>query len=1203
MVVTVLTYLLLALTAIVIAFLIFIWLGRLAKFALQFCLLMVFISISAFWWNGLKTSAENQPLGLALVNLEIGKDNESQAIGAIALNQNQSLLASASEPHIGFTKVSTDLWRISNISATKRLSLRYDEISAKGAGVSSSDENSIFQNAKLLFGIAKPDIKRVAFNSNRLLLQNNDEIVSQGALRSRLSIKFRSINLNSIEFTYQGENFKLSIDSSNQLSLFTKRSLVQCPEGKFESAIRYFRTFANSNRERTIVRIGGEYSCQRANSIYLDSKSIDFAGLTFQYIPDLGFAVVNRASQAVFVRRAGSKLPLNLISHPSEFEHLGKKYSLESFIAGHTRYNVKFSPKDRPQTGVLIVPVSGAHRITTDKLPCGDQAFATTNNQIARKCEISKPASTYWWPKVGERNVTSLPESEPGSFLTQDSTEPVSKALQIGIFSTLFFLVVIAIPLKYLSMLIQVISNQSRGLWFLKWLIFPFKFVFSIMLWIPKAIWMAAFGKPSTSNLRNASGGRLLNLVGTFARINLFRIILFSIGIGVIMGSTSLYYVLGNDLLQPHPPQYAFYIWLASGVILLLAKNGDAMSEDVIFIVWTGIVAFGHVAMVSLSLQMEETRFLRFSDDTSLVIGASGGAIICLSQLSPGVIKTGFQWFSSKRLPLLFASKIRVRLPWIALFGLGGAILLLWLAWIMFGSETGIAGILQPSEAIKTLFAIAMGILLTFVLDQNKPASYSFQKMGYSLEGIQGKNRFPLILLSSVLLFLMGWLLFANFYLALIIGLLWMAVTLAIVNPFWRGFAIIGSLIAIILLAPVSRSDMSPALIIVFTTVFTFAICSLMHILASLNNRAVYQLDSLWSIGAIPTRPRQPSPIYRRGGIWLKRQWRTGLPFLSLPYIWLILLPVALVSIITWWSSEQLRNPEIAKTNMIGNLGTYSGFLDVPIKRGISWIEFNAVAKVPGEISLVEFADTALQVDLSRKAIATSACNIWGADGNVLEPVNVQTSDNEIFEIVLKQWQESVKLLDRGVRWTKASLLGRNCNPSSNNEVSLEIATKIFAIQSDFASTWLISYFGRDGALIIAMLQIALVTLMLFASFLMLRWHPGMSEERPAANMASFTIAAFAIMLALQWIISWANAFGNVPVMGQPATFLSHGRSHFLFFGLPAIAFTMCALRMRTSFTETRSFWHGQKHRDIPSIPITTVAGTFLRKLFEKKQY
>jgi hypothetical protein len=67
-----------------------------------------------------------------------------------------------------------------------------------------------------------------------------------------------------------------------------------------------------------------------------------------------------------------------------------------------------------------------------------------------------------------------------------------------------------------------------------------------------------------------------------------------------------------------------------------------------------------------------------------------------------------------------------------------------------------------------------------------------------------------------------------------------------------------------------------------------------------------------------------------------------------------------------------------------------------------------------------------------------------------------------------------------------------------------------------------------------------------------------------------------------------------LPVMGQPMTYVSAGRSHFLFFGLPAIALTMIALRISTLRAPP-------VYRRIPPVPARRIGPRSMMRLVQSQ--
>ena len=126
------------------------------------------------------------------------------------------------------------------------------------------------------------------------------------------------------------------------------------------------------------------------------------------------------------------------------------------------------------------------------------------------------------------------------------------------------------------------------------------------------------------------------------------------------------------------------------------------------------------------------------------------------------------------------------------------------------------------------------------------------------------------------------------------------------------------------------------------------------------------------------------------------------------------------------------------------------------------------------------------------------------------------------------------------------SLLAEVC-PYGNKSQSMPAVTDLGLpeIQNDFIVAWVFTALGRDGALLLCLLEMATVILMLVAAFRIMNWATVDDDRRIATTFFANLIIIFSIMLFLQFAISWMNAFGELPVMGQPMTFISQGRKPF----------------------------------------------------------
>jgi len=87
------------------------------------------------------------------------------------------------------------------------------------------------------------------------------------------------------------------------------------------------------------------------------------------------------------------------------------------------------------------------------------------------------------------------------------------------------------------------------------------------------------------------------------------------------------------------------------------------------------------------------------------------------------------------------------------------------------------------------------------------------------------------------------------------------------------------------------------------------------------------------------------------------------------------------------------------------------------------------------------------------------------------------------------------------------------------------------------------------------MFQLFYVGLLFYAGDKYRKWSDdaGYYKNKGAGLVLSAGLYGLAWMHIAQLIISWGNALGLIPVMGQPMTLISAATSHILFFGAPAL--------------------------------------------------
>lgn len=117
-------------------------------------------------------------------------------------------------------------------------------------------------------------------------------------------------------------------------------------------------------------------------------------------------------------------------------------------------------------------------------------------------------------------------------------------------------------------------------------------------------------------------------------------------------------------------------------------------------------------------------------------------------------------------------------------------------------------------------------------------------------------------------------------------------------------------------------------------------------------------------------------------------------------------------------------------------------------------------------------------------------------------------------------------------------------------------------VQSDFAATHLIVRLGSGSAKLLVAAQGAVFVLCLLGFFI-LQYRTSRDPVSTGADQALACILLGGGFLFLsQWILSWGNIFGLLPVMGQPMTWLSAATSHHLFAAIPLVFFSMIGFKV-----------------------------------------
>jgi len=134
-------------------------------------------------------------------------------------------------------------------------------------------------------------------------------------------------------------------------------------------------------------------------------------------------------------------------------------------------------------------------------------------------------------------------------------------------------------------------------------------------------------------------------------------------------------------------------------------------------------------------------------------------------------------------------------------------------------------------------------------------------------------------------------------------------------------------------------------------------------------------------------------------------------------------------------------------------------------------------------------------------------------------------------------------------------------------------ALRIPAVQDDFAPSFLINRHGLLGAMLLWVLQAALLAALLHAAYLAWQGAAASGDFRRAwlGRFQCFLLCGGAAFLGGHFLLSWGTNLALFPIMGQPMSFLSAGGSHLLFFICPLLAFGMASVQSFEEIPSCRS--------------------------------
>ena len=202
------------------------------------------------------------------------------------------------------------------------------------------------------------------------------------------------------------------------------------------------------------------------------------------------------------------------------------------------------------------------------------------------------------------------------------------------------------------------------------------------------------------------------------------------------------------------------------------------------------------------------------------------------------------------------------------------------------------------------------------------------------------------------------------------------------------------------------------------------------------------------------------------------------------------------------------------------------------------------------------YVDIELQVIRSRRSIAQGQCGISDAldDG----PVGVTRA--------VRAAGTAIAMLTTPVMFfmSSAPFCGATPPPSADpdkEEQEDRRPIRIPVVEKDFAAAYLIGQFGVGAGFLFYAAQVLLIAVVVFGFVQVSTTRSIGVVDEAVRRFVAIVMAGAALLLILQWSLSWSNVLGLLPVMGQPMTMLAYATSHHLFVALPCILVFIVALR------------------------------------------
>ncbi|MGL5137332.1 MAG: hypothetical protein ACRC7G_06145, partial [Beijerinckiaceae bacterium] len=369
----------------------------------------------------------------------------------------------------------------------------------------------------------------------------------------------------------------------------------------------------------------------------------------------------------------------------------------------------------------------------------------------------------------------------------------------------------------------------------------------------------------------------------------------------------------------------------------------------------------------------------------------------------------------------------------------------------------------------------------------------------------------------------------------------------------WLAISLFTALVFFLLLTavPFLKSDYSPVLIILSTAVILFFSFLLPTVLQRIGR----------VFGTLSRRRAAPQPRQRRLG-WPRGGVLAGilLALLAFNAVLIAVFPkLAVFAIAGQWSLPAERGEAIDALERARD-----GAFRVPAERLLTWYDLDHNSLRPPASDAgprapdVAHRDLGFQLLQSKVALAEMPCRMARLSSGLDQlPAETQGPLAQVAGLLPDTCALSPDAPRGGIREP-----GQVVPEGEARGYSVNDLIRLPVVQNDFIATYLLVRFGLPIGLWLVLAQVLLVLASIAIAWKLLGQRLNGVADETARHGLAVTAFGGAALFALHWSISWGNAIGLLPVMGQPMTFIAAATSHHLLMALPVSVLLLMAGRV-----------------------------------------